>query len=111
MTVRVLKKRSSKRVPVSLSGRCRSSSWSVRNVELSDISADGCCLTTKGDMLEPGKSVIIRQQASEALAGTVCWVAGDCAGIKFDTPLDKPHLDRLVRENIAGRITELRAVD
>ncbi|MBO9725290.1 MAG: PilZ domain-containing protein [Novosphingobium sp.] len=89
--------RRSRRHPVSLAAQCRTANGLRDQGEISDITAEGCCVRTSGLLLRVGMRVVIRPQALEGLTGIVRWISADCAGIEFDHPLYGPVVDHLVR--------------
>ncbi len=90
--------RRSDRQQVFLKARCRTSSWHVGDASLSDISADGCCITTRTALVE-GQPVDIRYGSGKGLPGIVRWVDDMSAGVEFDTPLDALEVAELLREH------------
>jgi hypothetical protein len=89
--------RRSRRQPVSLAAQCRTASGLRDRGEISDITAEGCCLQMAGPFFRVGMRVVIRPQGLEGLTGIVRWISGDFAGIEFDRPLYAPVVDHLVR--------------
>jgi hypothetical protein len=76
---------------------CRTSLGSVSDVILSNLSVDGCGLTTAEGLLRSGQQIVIRLHSLEPLPGKVCWVRDERAGVKFDRPLYGPVVEHLVR--------------
>ena len=74
---------------------------------LSDISAEGCCVTTRGLFYRVGASVIIRPEGLEGIAGTVRWVEGCRAGVQFERPLYGPVLEHLVSVHADGATSKV----
>ena len=64
--------------------------------QISNLSPEGCCVTTQGLFVKVGARVIVRPDGMEGLTGVVRWVKGIQAGIEFDTPLYGPIVDHLV---------------
>jgi hypothetical protein len=62
---------------------------------LTDISAEGCCVTTRSMFTRTGARVVIRPLGIEALSGTIRWIEGNRAGIEFERPLYGPVVDHL----------------
>ena len=104
MDVKPTRERREERDAVFVKARCRTSRWHVADAALSDISAMGCCITTR-TALQSGQSVEIRNGSSKGVAGTVRWVKELQAGIEFDTPLGEADLVQLVAEH---RVTNQR---
>jgi hypothetical protein len=70
--------------------------------ELSDISAQGCCVKIEAGLLRVGSHVSIQTAGVDALGGTVRWVAGVYAGLEFDQPLYDAMLEQLAQMHVAG---------
>lgn len=83
------------RRPVSLAVQCRTQSGMRDDGEISDISAEGCCLRMRGLYFRVGTRLIIRPAGMEGLPGVVRWVMRDLAGVEFDRPLYGPVLDHI----------------
>jgi hypothetical protein len=94
--------RQSIRYPVWVSATCRTSLGSTSDVILSNLSVDGCGLTTAEGLLRPKQQIVIRLQSIEPLPGKVCWVRGERAGVKFDRPLYGPVVEHLVRAQLTA---------
>jgi hypothetical protein len=88
--------RRSDRSPITLAVQCRTQSGLRDSGEMSDVSAEGCCLRLNGVYFRVGARVMLRPEGMEALSGLVRWVRGDLAGIEFDRPIYRPVLDHLV---------------
>lgn len=94
--------RRANRRSVQMTAQCRTTSG-LRDVgQISDISAQGCCIRTRAVMFRVGSHVVIRPEGMEALGGTVRWVAGDYAGLEFDRPIYSAVLDHLAQMHAAG---------
>jgi len=89
--------RRSTRQPISLAAQCRTANGLRDEGEISDITAEGCCVATTGLLFRVGMRVVIRPQALEGLTGIIRWISGDCAGVEFDRPLHGLVVDHLVR--------------
>jgi len=74
---------------------CRTQSGLRDNAWISDISPQGCCLTTHSLAFRPGMRVVIRPQGLEGLTGVVRWIEGYSAGVEFDAPLYEPVVEHL----------------
>lgn len=105
---RELTPRSSDRKPVVLTAQCRTGSGLRDRGEISDISARGCCVKTNSLFFRVGARVVVRPDGMEGLTGIVRWIAGDRAGVEFDTPLYGPVLEHLVARHSAGRPVTLQ---
>lgn len=75
--------------------QCRTHSGLRDHGEISDISAEGCCLRMRGIYFRVGTRLILRPQGLEGLAGVVRWVSGDLAGVEFDRPMYGPVVDHI----------------
>lgn len=64
---------------------------------LSDISPEGCCITTRGILFLVGARVVIKPEGIEGLTGVIRWIDGHRAGVQFDTPLYGPLVDHFAR--------------
>lgn len=91
--------RRSERQAVTLAVQCRTLSGMRDTGEISDITAEGCCLTTRSLFFRPGTRLIVKPQGMEGMSGVVRWVRGDQAGIEFDRPLYGPIVDFIARQN------------
>ena len=85
------------RYPVWLTATCRGSTGRMSDIILTDLSTDGCGVTTGEGLLKPGQLVVVRLQSLEGLAGKVVWVKGKKAGVKFERPLYGPVVEHIVR--------------
>lgn len=74
---------------------CRTVSGLRDNGRISNLSREGCCVTTNGIFVKVGARVVIRPEGMEGLAGVVRWIDGNTAGIEFDAPLYEPVVDHL----------------
>jgi hypothetical protein len=75
--------------------RCRTQSGLRDEAQISDISPQGCRLTTHSLAFSPGTRVVIRPQGLEGITGVVRWTEGYSAGVEFDAPLYEPVVDHL----------------
>jgi len=73
----------------------------VRGVVISDLTPEGCCISTMGMELEAGYRVTVRPEAIEYIAGEVRWSSSTQAGIEFDRPLYTPVAEHLQRKHSA----------
>ncbi|MCJ2188965.1 PilZ domain-containing protein [Novosphingobium sp. 2638] len=76
--------------------QCRTQSGLRDNGEISDISAEGCCMRTRGIYLRVGARVVLRPEGMEGLTGIVRWVRSDLSGVEFDRPMYGPVVDHIV---------------
>ena len=89
--------RRSMRYPVWLTATCRGSMGRMSDIILSDLSTDGCGVTAAEGLLKTGQLLVVRLQSLEAQAGSVVWVRGKKAGVKFERPLYGPVVEHIVR--------------
>jgi hypothetical protein len=82
---------------------CRTQSGLRDNAQISDISPQGCCVTTHSLAVSPGMRVVIRPQGLEGLTGSVRWTEGHSAGVEFDAPLYEPVVDHLSQLHAAKK--------
>lgn len=94
--------RQSARKPVSLAAQCRSQSGMRDQGEISDISEEGCCVSTNSLFFKVGTRVLIKPEGLEGLTGVVRWITSDKAGVEFDTPIYGPIIDHLAALHSAG---------
>jgi hypothetical protein len=80
----------------------RTSSGLRDSGQISDISTQGCCVSTGSVPVRVGSHLVIRLKGMEALGGTVRWIARDFAGIEFDNPINGPAVDYLVQTHQTG---------
>ena len=83
--------------------QCRTQSGLRDNGQISNISPEGCCITTSGIFVKEGARVVIRPEGMEGLTGVVRWIEGNKAGIEFDVPLYAPIVDHLSERYSDGR--------
>lgn len=107
MTRSLLPRRSIRRA-VSLAVQCRTQSGLRDNGEISDISAEGCCVRMRGIYFRVGTRVVLRPQGLEGITGIVRWVSGDLSGVEFDRPIYAPVVDHIAATHPAF-IAERRA--
>ncbi|MCB2074802.1 MAG: PilZ domain-containing protein [Novosphingobium sp.] len=94
--------RKAPRRPLAMPAQCRTQSGLRDNGEISNISAEGCCIITRGIFVKEGLRVVIRPEGMEGLTGVVRWIEGHKAGIEFDAPLYGPVVDHLSRQYADG---------
>ena len=99
--------RRSQRHPVLLASRCRTQTG-LRDVgTISNISPEGCCVTTKALFVNVEMRVLVKPDGMEGLTGIVRWIVGNRAGIEFDSPLYGPVVEYLVSRHGTGRPIEI----
>jgi hypothetical protein len=81
-------RRSTDRVPVALSAICRreGESWRAK-VQVSNISAGGCCVELPYKVLERGDRLALELGDDLILPATVAWAGTLRAGLAFASPL------------------------
>lgn len=95
------------RKPVVLAAQCRTQSGMRDSGSISDISAEGCCVTTKSLFFRVGTRVVIRPDGIEGLTGVVRWIEGERAGVEFDAPLYAAVVDHLAARHPTGNPVRL----
>jgi len=90
--------RSSARYPIAAEAVCRTAAVKLTAM-VSNLSADGCCLTTGWQQLMPGQRLTVRIGDLDGLPAQVCWVDGLRAGVAFERSLYGPVLDHLVEQH------------
>ena len=90
--------RREERFPVVIPARCRTSSGFADRLVICDISREGCRVESLAITVHVGDLVVVTPAMLEGLCGTVRWVSGHSAGIKFATPLYGPVVEHLYRE-------------
>lgn len=95
--------RRDERRPVRMAATCRTQSGMRDNGYISDISKNGCRLTTSTLAVRIGTRIVIRPQGLEGVSGTVRWIEGAHAGIQFDAPLYGPVVDHLSQLHAANQ--------
>ena len=87
--------RKAMRQPLTLAAKCRTTSGMSDDAYLSDLSAHGCCITTRGLLFRLGSRVTIKPQGLEGISGVIRWIAGNRAGVEFEQPLYGPVVEHL----------------
>jgi hypothetical protein len=96
MRGKVLIPRRSERKRVMLPTRCRMPAGIVYDVVISDLTAEGCCMSTHKMKLNPGQWVKVRPEGIERhFLGEVRWSSETQAGIEFDYPIYGPVAEHL----------------
>lgn len=95
--------RRNERHPVSLDARCRTHTGLRDLGEISDLSSEGCCVTTNELFVNVGTRVLVKPDGMEGLTGIVRWIRGNRAGIEFDSPLYGPVVEHLISRHGKGR--------
>lgn len=107
---RLVTPRRAERQPIVLAAQCRTATGVRDDGYLSDISAEGCCITTRGILFLEGARVMIKPKGLEGLSGVVRWIDGHKAGIQFDSPLYGPIVEHLGRIHATGRPVSISSV-
>jgi hypothetical protein len=102
--------RRSQRKLVTMAAQCRTQSGLRDKGRISDISAEGCCISTDGLFFKVGTRIVIRPDGMEGLTGVVRWTAGDKAGVEFDVPIYGPIIDHLAIHYSAGKQVNLNTL-
>lgn len=102
--------RRAERQQIVLAAQCRTATGVRDDGYLSDISPEGCCITTRGILFLEGARVMIKPQGLEGLSGVVRWISGHKAGVQFDSPLYGPIVEHLGRIHATGSPVAVSAV-
>jgi len=89
--------RSARRVPVTLTARCRVCRQNYA-LNLLDLSEYGCKLAISPFDIRAGDRICLRPAELEGEWGDVVWVEGGAAGIRFDRTLHPAVVDHLARK-------------
>lgn len=92
------------RIKLRRQASCGTSWGQVEQVALTDVSRQGCGVTTTRIVLQPGDSVIIRAAGLLGASGVVRWVDGLRLGVEFDEHLADRVLHSLQRAGAAATI-------
>lgn len=90
-----------------MAAQCRTQSGLRDRGQISNISAEGCCVSTDRLYLQAGARIVIRPEGMEGLTGVVRWVDGNRAGVEFDAPLYAPIVDHLAAQYSDGKLVPL----
>jgi hypothetical protein len=91
-------RRSSARYPIAAEAVCRTAAVKLIAM-VSNLSADGCCLTTGWQPLIVGQHLTVRIGDLDGLPAQVRWVDGLRAGVACERSLYGPVLDHLVQQH------------
>lgn len=91
------------RKPIAMAAQCRTVTGMRDQAVLSDISAEGCCITTRGILFLVGARIVIKPEGFEGLTGVIRWIDGHRAGVQFDVPLYGPIVDHFARVHGQGK--------
>ena len=94
--------RCSVRSEVSVPARCLTAWGRIEAIMLTDVSAQGCCITATHKPLDRGARVIIRTAALLGASGVVRWTENLSAGVEFDSPLPASILQHLANIRSGG---------
>ena len=95
--------RRTERKPVELAAQCRTQSGLRDRGHISDISSEGCCVTTNSLFVRVGARIVIRPEGMEGLTGIIRWIEGTKAGVQFDTPVYGPVIDHQASLHALGK--------
>ncbi|HKX78344.1 MAG TPA: PilZ domain-containing protein [Novosphingobium sp.] len=99
---RTIVPRNAERKAVALAAQCRTQGGVRGQGSITDISAQGCCVTSRSVFFQIGSHVMIKPEGLEGLTGIVRWIEGDRAGVEFDTPIYTPVVEHLVQRHGNG---------
>jgi PilZ domain len=103
MNDRIPSPRKTERRMVEMTAQCRTQSGLRDKGTISDISPEGCCVTTNALFTREGLRVMIKPEGMEGLSGVIRWIEGNKAGVQFDSPLYGPVFDHLCASHQGGR--------
>jgi len=83
------------RRPTSLNARMAASNLGRFDVEVTDLSSDGCRLRSPFHF-EAGDTLVLTFPFLAPLGSTVCWCDAECVGLRFNRPLHDTVVDMLV---------------
>lgn len=92
---------------VTMGAQCRTQSGLRDTGVISDISADGCRVSTNSLFVKVGVRVVIKPEGMEGLSGVVRWIVGNTAGVQFDSPLYPPIVEHLSTRFSSGKLVSL----
>lgn len=98
-----LNPRRGNRNPLVLAAQCRTATGIRDEGYLSDLSSDGCCISTRSLTFVLGARVLVKPFGLEGLSGIVRWINGHKAGVQFDNPLYGPIVDHLTAQYPSDR--------
>ena len=91
-----------------MAAQCRTQSGLRDRGRISDISPEGCCISTESLLFKVGTRVMIKPEGMEGLTGVVRWIVGDRAGVEFDGPLYGPVFEHLALQHGADSPVDCR---
>lgn len=100
--------RRSQRKLVRMTAQCRTQSGLRDTGYISDISPEGCCVSTNCLFFRVGTRVVIRPEGMEGLTGVVRWISSSQAGVEFDNPVYGPVIDHLAEMHFASKPVALK---
>ena len=103
-------RRLSPRVATRVAVNCRAPATPL-SVVVCDISLHGCRIETQRSLVEPGSTVLIDLTEQVRVIGTVAWVDGHYAGIRFNQELDLVRLGTDDWLNAVGQDVPLHYID
>lgn len=101
--------RQSERKLLTMAVQCRTQSGLRDRGTISDISSEGCCISTDSLFFKVGTRIVIRPEGMEGITGVVKWIGSDKAGVQFDCPLYGPIIDHLAAHHADGRTVGVNA--
>jgi hypothetical protein len=90
-------RRTSERIPISLSAKCRRNGESWR-AQISNISLGGCCVELASKVLERGDRLALELQDDLVLPATVAWAGTKRAGLAFASPLYSAMIEEFAQQ-------------
>lgn len=83
------------RVPTSIAAVAKTTQGSPQNLEINDLTPEGCAVTAAGYPLVVGVIYGVKIEGLEGLASTARWTAGTQSGLEFDRPLHPAVADHV----------------
>lgn len=80
---------------VAMTARVRSTGGMVRDVVVTDLTAEGCCIAKPDLRLRVPQRISIKLESLEYMLGHIKWALDSTAGIQFDRPLYGPVAEHL----------------
>jgi len=90
-----MERRTAFRAPTSIKATASSSQGARQDVEISDLSTDGCAVATARHPLASGGAYGLKISGLEILGVRTAWTSGNLAGLMFDRPLHVAVADHI----------------
>ena len=83
------------RVPTSIAAIAKTAQGSAHNLEINDLTPEGCAVTAAGHPLVAGLVYGVKIDGLEGLVTTARWTSGAQSGLEFDRPLHPAVADHV----------------